>query len=105
MKPYLVTGVKRYSFKDNNSGRQIEGAKLHLIPSDLPSAQSDSSGAEPLSLTIPYEEFGVYHGNVPCVAHIDIGFTQSGGKTRLVYNSGQLKKKIDFPGWVKANAS
>ena len=104
MKPYLVTGVKRYSFKDQDSGRQVEGAKLHLIPGDIPNPQSDNSGTEPIVISIPYEEFGLYHGNVPCIAHIDIGFSQSNGKTMLLYTGGELKKKLDFAGWIKANA-
>lgn len=52
----ILTGLKRYSFQDRETGRQIEGTKAHFLQV-VPAADENTAGYIPAVANLPYEYF------------------------------------------------
>lgn len=52
----IVTGLKRYSFVDRETSKQVEGTKVHFLQM-VKADDTDQYGFVPAVTTMPYEYF------------------------------------------------
>lgn len=79
-----IEGAQPYSFKDNESGRLVEGVNVFFLQK---SQNADAVGMIPTKVTLPYSTWDkVKQLNFPshCSLEMEQFFTQKGVKTKVV---------------------
>lgn len=69
---FLVLAVTRYNFKDEGSGKTMEGGHIHFLP-DYVYSESEKKGILPAKMTLPLLALDDAFGNVyPAFCNLDI---------------------------------
>jgi hypothetical protein len=97
-KMIFVLGARRYDFKDEQSGKQVAGVKLHFIDFTSVDPNQDVSGFIPSTETLPFARFGEIDG--PGFYNVTLGFDLSGRKPKVVFEKLVLVQKMDFADFV-----
>lgn len=77
-----VIGVSRFDFKDRQTGKDIQGTKVHFHTLD-PVENSDVKGVIPQTANVPLSHYELFT-TVPGVYLMDVSVSVQGSKPRLV---------------------
>ena len=93
-KMIFVLGINRYDFKDEQTGRQIAGAKLHYIDFTSKNDNENVSGNIPSTENLPYSMFNEIDGSG--FYSVSLGFDLSGRKPKVVFEKLMLVERMSF---------